>query len=197
MLAACAVLLSSPELAAKVRKRRPVERTAPRPTAPPGFVEMYVAGVMPSPDGHTLFLNDAAKTYFIPMGIGESEALSIHLRLERRRFERPLTHDLMDSALRELGGRVVKVHVDDLRSGVFTGTVFIQTRDRLISIDARPSDAVALALGNRAPIFVSQGVIDRASISSVEIKESLPREGEALPESMPQPGEPQKKPISL
>lgn len=182
--------------AAKAKRGAPAKKEA-RPTPPPGFVEMFVAGVMPSPDGHTLFLNDKAKKYFIPMGIGATEALSIHYRLERRRFERPLTHDLYDATLRELGGRLIKVHVDDLRSGVFTGTVFVKAKSgRLFTIDSRPSDAIALALGSRVPIFVARSVIDEAAISSDQALEE-PADPELLPESMPRPAEAAQKPISM
>ncbi|MBN2361583.1 MAG: bifunctional nuclease family protein [Deltaproteobacteria bacterium] len=166
--------------------------------APSGFVEMFVAGVMPSMDGHTVFLHDATKKYFIPIGIGESEAHSIHLRHERRRFERPLTHDLIDGLLRELGGRLLKVHVDDLRGNVFVGTIFVQTGDRIFTMDARPSDAIALALGNQVPIYVSQRVIDKTAISTAEEPDApagtdVPHQ----PQSVPFPNDPKRNPVSL
>jgi len=199
LIAAVALYAADAEAkAGRSKARRPAAARSTPPKPPAGFVEMFVAGVMPTPDGHTLFLNDADKSYFIPMGIGATEALSIHLRLERRRYERPLTHDLFDSAMRELGGRVIKVHVDDLRSSVFTGTVFIQdAKGRLVSIDSRPSDAIALALGNRVPIFVSKRVVEKASIATDATLEDLPDDPAALPESMPRPGGAEKKPISL
>jgi hypothetical protein len=88
--------------------------------------------------------------------------MAIQLRLERRRFERPLTHDLLDTMIRELGGEVVKVHVDDLKSNTFVATLFIKKGERTLQIDARPSDSIALAVGNRVPVFVSRRVLERA-----------------------------------
>lgn len=168
----------------------------PPPKAPPGFVEMYVAGVMPAAEGTTLFLNDRDKKYFIPMGIGSTEALSIHLRLERRRFERPLTHDLLDSVLRELDGKIIKVHVDDLRGGIFVGRVFIRAKGRIVELDARPSDAIALALGSQVPIFVAQSVIDKAAIQSGSAAETETKQSDnSTKTDNPAPSE--NKPISL
>jgi len=170
----------------------------PVSSAPPGFVEMFVAGVIPAADGNTVFLHDAGKKFFIPIGIGDSEAHSIQLRLERRRFERPLTHDLVDGLLRELGGRLLKVHVDDLRSSVFVGTIFVEANGRVFTMDARPSDAIALALGNQVPIYVAQSVIDQTAIGSDRVPDAPAEPGPpAQPQSAPFPRDPKRDPISL
>lgn len=140
--------------------------------APPrGFLEMFVAGVVPSPDGHTLVLVNAEEQVLLPLGIGLTEALTIHGRLEKRQFHRPMTHDLLDHIVAALGGTIVRVQIDDLKDDVFVGTVFIRvTADgraqdaKVVSFDARASDAVALALGARAPIYVARPVVDRAAI---------------------------------
>jgi bifunctional DNase/RNase len=134
------------------------------PTAPKGFVEMQVAGVMPTREGTAVVLRDTAETVLLPIWIGDAEAFSIQMRLDRRRFQRPLTHDLLDAVMRELGGRLVKVHVDDLKGNTFVGTIYVAKAGRTLEIDSRPSDAIALAVGNRVPIFVSQKVLDRAGV---------------------------------
>lgn len=131
---------------------------------PAGYVEMAVQGVVPTEQGMAVVLKPEKQEVLLPIWIGEAEAFSIRLRLERRRFERPLTHDLLDAVVRELGGKIQKIHVDDLKGSTFVGMVFIQQGKRLISVDARPSDAIALAVGNRLPICVSQKVIDRAGV---------------------------------
>ncbi|MFH1811713.1 MAG: bifunctional nuclease family protein [Pseudomonadota bacterium] len=160
--------------------------SAPPIVAPEGFVEMFVAGVMPTSGGDTLFLHDATRSFFIPIGIGEGEALSIHLRMQRRRFERPLTHDLLDATMRELGGHLDHVQIDALRGGVYVGTIYVRSEGRLIAIDARPSDAVALALGAQAPIYVAQGVIDEAGIpANGKIEQPAAQPG---PATAPDPG---------
>jgi bifunctional DNase/RNase len=137
--------------------------------APDGFVEMFVAGVLPTEGGPAVVLRDKAEKTMIPIWIGMSEAHSIQLRLDRRRFPRPLTHDLLDAIVHDLGGVVVKIHVDDLKGDTFVGTVFVKTGDRVSHFDARPSDSIALAVGNKAPIFVSDAVIER-----INTKKDLP-----------------------
>ena len=152
------------------------------PAKPKGFLEMFVAGVVPSPDGHTLVLVNAEEQVLLPLGIGLTEALSIHGRLERREFNRPMTHDLLDHIVTELGGTIVRVQIDDLKDDVFTGRVFIRvtgkgaTKDsraesKVVSFDARPSDAVALAIGARAPIYVARPVVDRAAIHPGDLED--------------------------
>jgi uncharacterized protein len=144
---------------------------------PKGFLEMFVAGVVPSPDGHTLVLVNAEEQVLLPLGIGLTEALSIHGRLEKRRFSRPMTHDLLDHIVAELGGAIVRVQIDDLKDDVFVGTVFIRVPEKggketkVVSFDARPSDAVALAIGARAPIFVARPVVDRAAIHPGDLED--------------------------
>ncbi len=136
-----------------------------KPDAPPkGFVKMKVAGVVPGREGNAVVLSDEKESVHLPIFIGDAEAFAIQMRLDRRRFQRPLTHDLLDSVMRELGGRLVKIHVDDLKGNTFVGTVFMSQQGRLIEIDARPSDAIALAVGNRVPIYVSSKVLDRAGV---------------------------------
>lgn len=180
-----AVLLGA---AAPAERDEPVEENRPskahprvRPKPPPGFVEVFVAGVIPGEQGHTVVLTDAPRERFLPMAIGGTEALSIHLRLERRAFERPLTHDLLEQVLRELGGRVVMVHVHDLKGGTFHGTLFLEAKGKMLAFDARPSDAIALALGNDVPIFVAKRVLEEAGIRPSDIP------AEPQPEKAPAP----------
>ena len=163
----------------------------------PDQVEMKVAAVVPSKGGGAAVLlveaasrgtpspaaqgGSPARRKVVPIFVGAAEALSIDLRLNKRRPERPLTHDLLDSIVRELGAKVVRVQVDELRDGVFIGTVFVQRPgERVARVDARSSDAIALALGNGLPIWVARKVIDAAGVNP----ESLERDE---PESEPEP----------
>jgi bifunctional DNase/RNase len=129
---------------------------------PKGFVEMTVARVMEYRGSQAVVLKTLSGDYTLEIWIGPSEAFVIGLRLNRQRFQRPLTHDLLDNIMHELGGKLVKIQVDDLKNNTFVGTVFVKHNKRLIPIDARPSDSIALAIGNRAPIFVSRKVLERA-----------------------------------
>jgi bifunctional DNase/RNase len=72
---------------------------------------------------------------------------------------RPLTHDLLDAAVKKLKGSIVKVQVDALRDGVFHGSVYIRSGRRVLRLDARPSDAIALAVRLRVPIFAIEGIL--------------------------------------
>jgi len=143
-------------------------------SAPPKktFIEMEVNGVFEaSPESFAVVLKEVRGTYRLPIYVGKAEAFAIELRLNKRRFERPLTHDLLDSIMHELGGQLTKIHIDDLRENTFIGTVFIVHNKKTTSIDARPSDSIALALGNRAPIYVSQEVLNQAGIREPEVNE--------------------------
>jgi bifunctional DNase/RNase len=131
---------------------------------PPDYVRMHASEVVPAHESEAVLLLDDKETVAVPIFIGGSEATSIRLRLGKRRYPRPLTHDLFDQLLREVGGQLLKVQVDDLKDGTFLGSIFIRAGNRVVELDARPSDAIALAIGNRVPIFVSCRVIAAAAI---------------------------------
>lgn len=140
---------------------------------PPGYALATVLGVASTrdsdSDGGIVVLEIAGGTV-LPIFIGGTEALSIRLRLDGEKPSRPLTHDLLGSLVRELGGTPVRVQVDDLRGATFVGSVFVKQGERTIKIDARPSDAIAIALGSHAPIYAARAVLERAGLprSSVE-----------------------------
>ncbi len=134
------------------------------PTTPDGYVEMTVEGVSPTPAGEAVLLVDAGSKIGLPIFIGGTEALSIRLRLKKRDFVRPLTHDLYDATLSRLGANVQSARVDRLQDNTYFGTVVLTKDGKRLELDARPSDAIALAVGNRAPIHVAQAVLDVAGI---------------------------------
>ena len=144
---------------------------------PATHVEMTVLALMPTPKGAAVLLADREGEVALPIFIGGTEALSIALRHEDRRYARPLTHDLLDAIMSRLGGELVKVHIDDVQNGVFIGTVFVRQGERLISVDARPSDAIALAVGDGVPIFVARRVLATAGIR----REDLERDDKKMP----------------
>jgi uncharacterized protein len=140
-----------------------------------GFVRMTVRGVAPTPQGNAVLLVDAQQKRGVPIFVGETEALSIRLRLANRRYPRPLTHDLLDSALDELGAKVEYVRVDKLENNVFFGTVVLTSGKKFIELDARSSDAVAMALGRDVPIFMARPVFDKSAIDLNQIPSEKPR----------------------
>ena len=131
---------------------------------------MTVGGVAPTAQGNAVLLVDEQKKLAIPIFIGQAEALSIQLRLEKRRYDRPLTHDLLDTMLGRLGGRIESVRVDKVHDNVYFGTVIIADGPNRIELDSRSSDAVALAVGNDAPIFVARQVLERSGVALEELE---------------------------
>jgi bifunctional DNase/RNase len=125
---------------------------------------MAVGGIAPSEHGSAVVLTDEGAHVGLLIFVGGSEALSIALRLEHKKYERPLTHDLLDNVLKQLGGDIVSVRVDRLEDDVFYGSLLIHKDGRLFEIDARPSDALALAIGSGAPVYVSESVLKQAGI---------------------------------
>ncbi len=146
------------------------------PTVPPeGYVRMTAQAQLTNVAGNALLLMDEAHERFVPIFVGDTEALSIRLRLEGRRYPRPLTHDLLERMIAELDARIVSVQVDELRDNVFFGTVVLgKPGGRLTRVDARPSDAVALAVGSGAPIFVAKQVLELAGQRLDELERQVP-----------------------
>lgn len=132
--------------------------------APAGYLEMTVAGVADTEGGPAVVLVDPARTLGVPVFIGGSEALSIQLRLRGQKYTRPLTHDLLDQMMGKLGGRIVNVRVDRIENNVFIGAVVLQRGKKVMELDSRVSDAIALALGNRVPIYVARSVIEKSGV---------------------------------
>jgi hypothetical protein len=96
----------------------------------------------------------------LPIWIGHSEALAIELQLQGKTFERPLTHDLLRTAVESLGASVVKVAITELRENTFFAKLYLQRENEIYVIDARPSDSIALGLKSGADIFVAEGVFN-------------------------------------
>ena len=110
-------------------------------------------------------------TRLLPIWIGLFEANAIALVLENIGTSRPMTHDLLKNLVELLDGRVERAVVDNLRENTFYASVYLLAQGRERRLDARPSDAIALALRAGAPIFVTRDVLSRAK--EVEIVEDL------------------------
>lgn len=140
---------------------------------PPGYDVAVVAGLFDAGNGGVVLalrVPRAGKT--IPIGIGPLEAQAILLRQAHKKPERPLTHDLLEAILKTLGGRLLRVEIREVRptgpdgSGAFVARVFLLAPDgRQVDVDARSSDAMALALGENLPIYVARQVTDATGIS--------------------------------
>lgn len=100
----------------------------------------------------------------LPIWIGEQEATSILVAVEGLQMPRPLAHDLMRAAIDALGGRVDRVEISSIENGTFYAVVYLDGADGEHVIDARPSDAIALASRAGAPLFVAEDVLENAGI---------------------------------
>ena len=127
-------------------------------------VEMRIQGLMLDPitQGPLIVLRDPRTDSKLPIWVGAFEANAIATEMERIRMPRPSTHDLLRDVIRELGARLTKVVVTDLQDNIFFASLFLETAAGPKQIDARPSDAIALALRWDAPIYASEDVIQAA-----------------------------------
>jgi bifunctional DNase/RNase len=123
--------------------------------------EMKVKGVVMDPHGDTpvVLLEETQERHTFPIWIGLSEARAIALELEHVPTPRPFTHALLKNILATLQVEVVHVVIHDIRDNTFYATIALRANQQMLSIDARPSDAIALALSANAPIFVAAKVL--------------------------------------
>jgi bifunctional DNase/RNase len=123
------------------------------------FLRVEIRGLTEDHRGNpVVLLKSLEDEEVLPIWIGHAEALAIRLQLDGESLGRPLTLDLLRTALESLGAAVVKVAVTELRDNTFFAKIHLQRDDEIYVIDARPSDSIALALGTQSPIFVSEEV---------------------------------------
>ena len=132
------------------------------------MIEMTVEGIGIDPQNNPLvLLRDAERKTFVPIWIGPAEAISIQWELDHRQPQRPMTHDLMTNIFRELGVRLIRVTVNDFAEQVYYARLHLQIgpgEDNIQEVDARPSDAIALALRAECQILVSDEVAQKTGI---------------------------------
>lgn len=118
-----------------------------------------------------VILKDSEAKRFLPIWIGQFEATSILMELQGVKPTRPLTHDLLSSICDSLHVTVKKVVINDIQDGTFFARIFLKNKAVELDLDARPSDAIALAVRVKAPIYAVDSVVDKASIVSEEGEE--------------------------
>ena len=125
------------------------------------ITQMKVRGLTFDPYSNTfvVILRDEHNVDMLPIWVGNSEASAISFALEGVAAPRPMTHDLMKAVLDAAGAKVISVVVTDLKDNTYYARVHLMSEDSEYSIDARPSDAIALALRSDAPIFAKEDVI--------------------------------------
>jgi hypothetical protein len=105
-----------------------------------------------------VLLSDQEETQVLPIWVGPFEAQAIALAMQGILTPRPLTHDLLRSLCENLGVEVKKVLVQDIRDGTYYAELYLRQGDKEIVVDARPSDAIALALRTNAPLYITENV---------------------------------------
>lgn len=128
------------------------------------MIEMNIKGLMVDPITNMpiIILRDPEGQKVLPIWVGVFEANAIALQIENIQTPRPMTHDLLRNVIQDLRAAVEKIVVCDLKDNTFYAMIHLQTPTGPVAIDARPSDAIALALRTHAPILVDEKVIDNA-----------------------------------
>lgn len=137
---------------------------------------MEILGLSTSPSSggaYALILTEAEGNQRLPIIIGSFEAQAIALELENIKPPRPMTHDLLKNFVLSFDTEVKQVYINDLAEGTFYAQIIYEKENQLIELDARPSDAIALAVRFNAPIYVNEEVLNEAGISTQPESQTL------------------------
>jgi hypothetical protein len=137
-------------------------------------IQCEILGLSSSPStggAYAILLKEIEGNRRLPIIIGALEAQAIALEIEGIKPPRPLTHDLLKNIIDNLGGTIIEIIIDELRENTFYAKIIIDVSDLTNEIDARPSDAIALAVRSQAPIYVAETVMDIASFLPSEESE--------------------------
>jgi uncharacterized protein len=136
-------------------------------------MKVYGLTIDPMTNSPIIILKDLEGDKTLPIWIGLLEATAIASEMENVKFSRPMTHDLMKNLLDQLNTRVARIEICDLRDNTFYALVYLAAQDKELTMDARPSDAIALALRMQAPIFVDEDVIQKSKAVDLGAKEEI------------------------
>lgn len=129
-------------------------------------IQMAVGGLTLDPVTKTpiVILKDMDNKLNLPIWIGLLEATAMATELEGIKMARPMTHDLLRSILAEIGGSVNSVEITELKENTYYASIYLNLGGRELAVDSRPSDAIALALRTKSPIYVAKAVLEASSI---------------------------------
>jgi bifunctional DNase/RNase len=127
-------------------------------------IEMSIKGLMIDPITNMpiVILKDKEGSRVLPIWVGIFEANAIALQIENISTPRPMTHDLLKNVLADLEASVEKIVVSELRDNTFYAMIYLKRAGEILAVDSRPSDAIALALRTKSPIFVEETVVESA-----------------------------------
>ena len=131
-------------------------------------IEFKIKGLMMDPltNSPIVVLQDTQSDTLLPIWVGIFEANAIALQIEKVDTPRPMTHDLIKGLLNQLDARVTKVVVTELRDNTFYALIFLSVSGKVMTVDSRPSDAIALALRTDSPIYVTEDVITKSAAAA-------------------------------
>jgi uncharacterized protein len=135
------------------------------------MIEVEVSSIRVSLMGHNrvVLLKDIQMERYLPIWIGQPETDAITIELQERRLhKRPMTHDLLRNIIDEMGAKLVHILVNDVRNDIFYARLVVEIDGRQVEIDSRPSDAIAVAVRAKAPIFVNESVMLKSSVEPEE-----------------------------
>jgi bifunctional DNase/RNase len=146
--------------------------------------EMTVAhlGVDRNTESPVVILREKDGTRVLPIWIGPAEASAIAMELQGIKAARPMTHDLLKQVIVGLGGELRRVLISAVKENTYFAELLIQREDHVFQVDARPSDSIALALRLRAPIFVSDQLLEQSGVEAEDHDGNTSREAERLRE---------------
>jgi bifunctional DNase/RNase len=129
----------------------------------PVQMELHKIIISEMQDEQIIWLREVDGERKFPIVIGSSEAMAIDRRLKGIAAPRPLTHDLLATIIEEMGGTLDHIEITDLKNHTFFATIHIKQDGKVLEIDSRPSDAIALGIASTVPIYVAEHVLDEAS----------------------------------
>jgi len=134
------------------------------------ITQMNVRGLMFDPYNNTfiVILRDEHNSEMLPIWVGKPEASSISFALEEVATPRPMTHDLMKGILDSIDAKVISVVISDLKDNTYYAKIHLSYEDSEYSVDSRPSDAIALALRAKAPIFANEEVLRKQASEELD-----------------------------
>jgi bifunctional DNase/RNase len=134
------------------------------------MIEMQIGGLGFDPRNLSplVLLRDQEEMNFLPIWIGIFEAAAIAMELQNVKPPRPMTHDLLKLFIEKLGGALRRVMISDVKEGTFYAVIEVEKDKKVVKVDARPSDAIALAVRAHVPILVSEVVMMQAKLVNAE-----------------------------
>lgn len=133
--------------------------------------KIYSLILIPPLAQYVVTLEEVDGSRLVPIWIGTSEGGSIAMVLQGEKFHRPLTHDLMVNVLKDVGAEIEKIIISDLKDNAYYAVIILRQGEKTLSIDSRPSDAIALAVRTNSPIFIDEKVLSLCPVINKPISE--------------------------